>query len=87
MNEELAKKYKNVNVLQVQNEEMKKGYSQVAKTMFGVQSSDVISARSTSQSNGANRPTIGETTISTKEVEIIQEEVRNTMQRVFPKLM
>ena len=60
-----------------ENPDYRKGVAQVAKTMFSaiIQDEDEKSVGSTVQSSGANRPTIGKTTISTKEAKIIRDEV------------
>ena len=42
------------------------------------------SETATSQYSGANRPTIGETTISTAEASMIRKEVRSAIQQAFP---
>ena len=46
--------------------------------------STVNLTNSTEQSSGANRPTIGSTTISSSEAEIIKKEVRDIVQKAFP---
>ena len=46
--------------------------------------SSVDLTNSTEQSSGANRPTIGSTTISSAEAERIKKEVRDCVQQVFP---
>ena len=74
----------------MQTKEMEKGYSQVARTVFGAKASDVNEnvnyGGSAKQTSGANKPTMGEATISSKEAEIIREEVRSTMRKVFPRI-
>ena len=52
--------------------------------MFEAQSSKGISTESTRKNSGANRSTIGGTTISTEHVDIIREEVCSTMRKVSP---
>ena len=76
--EALPEKYK-----QAHMEKMKMGYAQVAQGVFGAKSSEEKSADSTSKASGANRPTIGSTTISTSEAEVIRNEVRSTLHKVF----
>ena len=49
-------------------DEVKEGYSQMAKTIFGAQVADPAkTADSPASFSGANKPTIGETIISTQE--------------------
>ena len=58
----------------------------IAKTnpKMNTRDSSVNLTESTELSSGANRPTIGSTTISSAQAEIIKKEVRNTIQKVFP---
>ena len=60
------------------------GHAQVTQGVFGTKSSQEKSADSTSEASGANRPTIGSTTISTSEAEAIRNEVKSTLHTVFP---
>ena len=63
---------------------MKEGYSQVAKTIFGAKVADPTkTADSTEFFSGANKPTIGETSISTQEAERIRAEVCAVMHEQF----
>ena len=61
-----------------QPDEMREGYAQVAKTIFGAQIHDPVrTEESTERTSGTIRPTIGSTTISTEQAEIIKKEVRD----------
>ena len=65
--------------------EKRKGWAQIAKHVLGAEFvEEEKSTSSTSPSSGANRPTIGSTTISTHEAESIKEEVRKMIARAFP---
>ena len=44
------------------------------------------SANSTSETSGTGRATIGSTTISTKQAEIVKKEVRDTIAKTFPRI-
>ena len=73
-----------MNVFNMENKGIKKGYTQIAQGVFGTKVvEEEKSIGSTSPSSGANRPTIGSTMISTHEVEVIREEVRKTMAEFF----
>ena len=61
----------------IQSDEMREGYAQVAKTIFGAKIHDL---------EKTEERTIGSTTISTEEIEIIKREVRDVFQRVFPRI-
>ena len=66
-------------------EEKRKGWEQIPQGVFGARVvEEEKSAGSTSPSNGANRPTIGSTTISMQQAEITREELRETVARAFP---
>ena len=57
---------------QFSSDEMKEGYSQVAKTIFAAKVADPAkTADSPEFFSGVNKPTIGETSISTQEGERI----------------
>ena len=76
----MAKKYR-----ENLEEERRKGWEQITRGVFGARVvQEEKFAGSTSPSSGANRPTIGSTTISTHEAETIREEVRKTIARAFP---
>ena len=65
-------------------EEMRKGYAQVATRVLGARIVEEEKQKEfTEQTSGANRPTIGDTTISSGQATVIREEVRNTMKKVF----
>ena len=51
---------------------------------MGVGGSAEKSTDSTNGNSGTNRATIGSTTISTQQAEMIREEVRQTVARAFP---
>ena len=69
---------------QFSSDEMKEGYSQVAKTIFGAKAADPAkTAYSPESSSGANKPTIGETNISTQEGERIRREIHAVMREQF----
>ena len=58
----------------------------MAKTIFGAKVADPAkTADSPESSSGANKPTIGETSISTQEVGRIQKEVHAVMHEQFAK--
>ena len=69
-------------------EEKRKGWTQLAQGVFGARSEENEEKRtdSTEPSSSANRPTIGSTTISSAEEEMIKKEVRGTIQKVFPRI-
>ena len=53
-------------------------------TLQSTSEENQTSAGSYGQSSGANKPTIGDTTISLHQAKVIQEEVRSTMHKIFP---
>ena len=61
----------------IQSDEMREGYAQVAKTILGAKIHDP---------ERTEESTIGSTTISTEEAEIIKREIRDVVQRVFPRI-
>ena len=61
-----------------------KGFNDESMLQKTSPDSTVDLTNSTEQSSGANRPTIGSTTISSAEAEIIKKEVRDCVQQVFP---
>ena len=65
-------------------DEVKEGYSQVAKTIFGAKVADPAkTADSPASFSGANKPTIGETSISTQEAGRIRKDVHAVMHEQF----
>ena len=65
-------------------DEVKEGYSQMAKTIFGAKVADPAkTADSPAFFSGANKPTIGETSISTEEAGRIRKEVHTVMHEQF----
>ena len=79
----LAKKYREMNQLKMDEEEKRKGYAQIAQGVFGAKIVEEEPTDSTNPNSGANRPTIGSTTISTDDAETIREEARKTIARAF----
>ena len=79
---ELIQKYERD---KAENEKLAKKYADAQRTrhIFGVQPSDKKSTDVTSRVSGSTKSTIGSTTISTEEAEIIKREVRDVVQRVF----
>ena len=70
---------------QFQPDEIREGYEQVAKTLFGAKIHDPMrTEESTERTSGTIRPTIGSTTISTEQAEMIKKEVRDCVRQVFP---
>ena len=55
-----------------------------AGTMGAKVDEEQTTSHTTYQESGVSRPTIGETTISSKQAEIIRDEVRSTLRKVFP---
>ena len=73
-----------VSVGPIQSDEMREGYAQLAKTVFGAEIHDPAKTEaSTEWTSGASKPTIGETSISTQEANRIREEVRAVMREQF----
>ena len=73
-----------VSVGPIQSDEMREGYAQLAKTVFGAEIHDPAKTEaSTEWTSGASKPTIGETSISTQEANKIREEVRVVMREQF----
>ena len=69
---------------QFSSDEMKEGYFQVAKMIFGAKVADPTKTTDSGEFvSGANQPTIGETSISTQEAERIRAEVRAVMHEQF----
>ena len=63
-----------------------KGMRQVAKTIFGAKIHDPArTEESTERTSGTIRPTIGSTTISTEQAEIIKKEVTGLCSAGFPR--
>ena len=64
---------------------MRKGYAQVATRVLGARIVEEEKQKEfIEQTSGANRPTTGDTIISSRQAVVIHKEVRNTMKKVSP---
>ena len=80
--EEAAKKYR-----EKLEQERRKEWEQMTRGAFGAKIEEKqIPTRSDDQSSGTERATIGNTTISTEQAEIIKKEVRETIAKTFPRI-
>ena len=81
--EELAKEYRKRNVFDRPKEQTE--HVQMAQHVIGAKvDEEQTTSHTTSQDSGVIRPTIGETTISSEQAEIIRDEVCSTLRKVFP---
>ena len=68
-------------------DEIREEYSQVAKAIFGAKVAEPATTTDSPEFfSGANKPTIGETSISTQEGERIRREVHTVMREQLPKV-